>query len=216
MVVVIFHLLTRWLFPIGMFPFLMIGASLIFFAPDTHRQIWDRLYALLGWRSSVQQKPFRPNLLLPGGLALLLLLQLILPFRYLAYPGELFWTEQGYRFSWRVMLMEKTGYAEFTVVNPQTGDRLVVDNRQYLTPFQEKQMATQPDMILDYAHYLADRYAEMGIPDPEIYVESYVALNGRSSQLYIDPSVNLAKKKPSLRHKDWILPYPYAEPIRGL
>ena len=36
-------------------------------------------------------------------------IQLLLPFRYFAYPGELFWNEQGYRFSWRVMLMEKKG-----------------------------------------------------------------------------------------------------------
>jgi hypothetical protein len=33
--------------------------------------------------------------------------QLLFPFRYLCYPNELFWTEEGFRFSWRVMLMEK-------------------------------------------------------------------------------------------------------------
>jgi hypothetical protein len=32
--------------------------------------------------------------------------QLLFPFRYLCYPNELFWTEE-FRFSWRVMLMEK-------------------------------------------------------------------------------------------------------------
>ena len=33
-------------------------------------------------------------------------IQLAFPFRYLLYPGNIFWTEEGYRFSWRVMLME--------------------------------------------------------------------------------------------------------------
>jgi hypothetical protein len=41
--------------------------------------------------------------------------QLVFPFRYLLYPNELFWTEEGFRFSWRVMLMEKAGYATFKV-----------------------------------------------------------------------------------------------------
>jgi hypothetical protein len=40
--------------------------------------------------------------------------QLLFPFRYLCYPNELFWTEEGFRFSWRVMLME-AGYATFKV-----------------------------------------------------------------------------------------------------
>ena len=35
------------------------------------------------------------------------MIQVIFPLRYIFYPGELFWHEQGYRFSWRVMLMEK-------------------------------------------------------------------------------------------------------------
>ncbi|HBX65715.1 MAG TPA: HTTM domain-containing protein, partial [Balneolaceae bacterium] len=42
-------------------------------------------------------------------------IQLLFPFRYMLYPGELFWTEEGYRFSWRVMLMEKAGYTNFKV-----------------------------------------------------------------------------------------------------
>ena len=43
--------------------------------------------------------------------------QLLIPWRYFMYPGELFWTEEGYRFSWRVMLMEKAGSANFKIVD---------------------------------------------------------------------------------------------------
>ncbi len=69
------------------------------------------------------------------------MIQLLFPWRYLLYPEELFWTEEGYRFSWRVMLMEKAGYAEFKVVDSKTGKRFYVDNSDFLSPFQEKQMA---------------------------------------------------------------------------
>ena len=64
----------------------------------------------------------------------------MLPFRYLLeMRGELFWTEEGYRFSWRVMLMEKSGIATFTVIDNNSKKRAVVSNDEFLTSFQEKQ-----------------------------------------------------------------------------
>jgi hypothetical protein len=132
--------------------------------------------------------------------------QVLLPFRYLLYPGSLFWTEQGYRFSWRVMLMEKAGHATFRVRDPRTGQESEVNNRHHLTANQEKMMATQPDMLLQYAHYLDASYREQGIPDPEVYADVYVTLNGRGSRRYIDPKRDLSKVSESFAHKDWILP----------
>ena len=34
----------------------------------------------------------------------------------------------------------------------------MVQNDKFLTTFQEKQMSFQPDMILEYAHFLGDFY----------------------------------------------------------
>ncbi|MBC7864017.1 MAG: HTTM domain-containing protein, partial [Bacteroidia bacterium] len=134
-------------------------------------------------------------------------LQLFIPFRYLAYPGKLFWTEQGYRFSWRVMLMEKGGKAFFYVRDKDTGQQGEAMMNNYLTVNQEKMMATQPDMILQYAHFLKKKYQEQGMKNPEIRVESYVTLNGSGSRLFINKNVNLAGQQESFRHKWWILPF---------
>jgi hypothetical protein len=77
-----------------------------------------------------------------------------------------------------------------------------------LTQYQEKQMAIQPDLILQFAHFLAQEYQEKhAFKDPIVTVASYVALNGRASQQFIDPTVNLAKETDSFAHKDWILSY---------
>ena len=89
-----------------------------------------------------------------------------------------------------------------------------MDNAEFLNAFQEKQMAFQPDFILEYAHYLAKVYESRGVEAPEVYVESYVALNGRSSAPFVDPTVNLAQIKPSLKHKNWLLPF--KDEIKGL
>ena len=146
--------------------------------------------------------------------AIFFVIQILLPWRYLAYPGELFWTEEGYRFSWRVMLMEKSGYAQFKIVDGVTGRRFYVDNTDFLTPLQEKQMSFQPDFILEYAHYLRDHFESQGHQEVQVYVESYVALNGRLSTTYIDPEVNLAKIEDSFKHKTWVIPF--TDEIKGL
>lgn len=103
--------------------------------------------------------------------------------------------------------MEKAGYANFKIVDPDKGKRFYVQNGNFLSPRQEKQMATQPDFILEFAHYLEKFYQQNGIQNPEIYVESYVALNGRSSQPYINPEIDLTTIKPSWKSKTFILPF---------
>ena len=69
---------------------------------------------------------------------LFFMLQLVIPFRYLFYPGELFWTEEGYRFSWRVMLMEKSGYAQFKIVDQESGRWFYVDNTDFYNSVSRK------------------------------------------------------------------------------
>lgn len=203
--VVVFHLLTWILFPIGVFPWVMIASALIFFEGNTFRQIF---------RQSLLPRPLpQPKInLLKQKISLSIFVlfftfQTLFPFRHLLYPGELFWTEEGYRFSWRVMLMEKAGYTNFKVVDPDTGKRFYVQNGNFLNSLQEKQMATQPDFILEFAHYLEKFYQRNGIRDPEIYVESYVALNGRSSQPFVNPELDLTTIQPSWRPIKFLLPF---------
>ncbi len=214
--VVVFHLLTSILFPIGVFPFVMIVSALIFFDSSFHEQLIVKTSKLLKLKpldnfTAKQKTTSKISLFIIG---LFLLIQLLLPWRYLLYKNELFWTEEGYRFSWRVMLMEKAGYAQFKVVDKTSGKSFLINNNDFLTSFQEKQMSTQPDFILQYAHYLADHFSKNGKKDIEVYVESYVALNGRLSQPYVDPNVDLAKEKDSFAPKKWILSF--NDEIKGL
>ena len=212
--VVIFHILTRILFPIGIFPYVMIICSLIFFDASFHQKCLDIVSKIIKFNGAIFENGkekiqnfnaiYKIKLLV---VACFIGFQLLFPFRYLAYPDELFWTEEGFRFSWRVMLMEKAGYTEFTVVDTKTKKYIRVNNTLFLTTLQEKQMAFQPDFILEYAHFLHDYYQKQGVNEPEVYVESYVALNGRLSQKYINPKINLAKENETFQHKTWILPF---------
>jgi hypothetical protein len=80
-------------------------------------------------------------------------------------------------------------------------------NTDYLTPLQEKMMVTQPDMILQYAHFLEEEYKKKGTKDPVVTVESYVTLNGSGSRIFIDKKTDLTKEEESFLPKTWVLSY---------
>nr|WP_186758156.1 HTTM domain-containing protein [Echinicola salinicaeni] len=209
--VIAFHMSTWLLFPIGMFPFIMILSTTIFFSPKNHLKVLNWAKGLIGNGEISLPKDIQYNNkyqnLIWAFFGVFLLIQVLLPWRFLAYPGKLFWTEQGYRFSWRVMLMEKAGYAIFHIRDPQSGNEWEAYARDYLTPMQEKQMSTQPDMILQFVQFLENDLINQGITDPEIRAEVYVSLNGSGSKLFLDPKVDLSKIQDSFSHKSWILPF---------
>ena len=207
--VVSFHIMTAILFPaIGMFPYIMITCSIIFFEQETHKMILEKVFypfkKILKKIKKIELYDFKNPKTIQIVLALFFSIQLLFPFRYFLYPGELFWKEQGYRFSWRVMLIEKKGFTEFKIVDSKTSESFYVINSDFLTEFQERQMSFQPDFILEYAHYLGEYYNENGYNDVEVYAESFVTLNGRTSKRFIDSSVDLMKEKRGFKNKKWI------------
>ena len=217
MFVIVFHLSTAIFFQIGMFPYIMILLTLLFFSESFHKRLIFLISGLLPFGNNKEHDFIGDNIYRTDVRFIKLVfvpffvLQLIIPFRYILYPGNLFWTEQGYRFSWRVMLMEKSGYTQFKIKDKTKGGSIVVDHSEYLTPLQEKMMSTQPDLILQYAHFLKKEFDgkrildTIIIKDPAIYVDAYVSLNGRSSQLFIDPNIDLSLLSESFKHKDWVL-----------
>ncbi len=216
LLVVVFHISTRCLFNIGMFPFIMIGASLIFLSPEVVEHVTSKVskYSYELPKKARLEYSAKYSKIAAVAFSIFFIVQALLPFRSHLYPGQLFWTEEGFRFSWRVMLIEKTGYTNFILVDGNTGKKLLVDNRDFLNEFQIKQMSFQPDFILEYAKYLGAYYKKKGIKEPKIYAESYVALNGRRSQVFVDPSIDLYAVSSSQTVNNWILPL--NDTIKGL
>ena len=210
--VLLFHAATALFFPaIGMFPYVMIVSSLIFFSGEFHQKLLSLLPVGSATLPDVPYR-FRYANVVAGLMVVYVVVQLLVPMRFALYPGKLFWTEQGYRFSWRVMLMEKAGAAYLTVKD-STGKKVwTIDNGHYLTPLQEKMMSSQPDLILNYAHYVANQFRANGVADPKVYAEVYVTLNGEPSRLFIDSTANLATKQLSWRPYDWVLPFDTNQP----
>jgi hypothetical protein len=192
----------------------MIFSTLIFFPASFHERYLQRLKVFLGWVKPVSQYyQSHKRFLTVSVIAIYLLFQLLIPFRYLLYPANLFWHEEGFRFSWRVMLMHKEGIATFYVKDKKTNGTIEIENCAYLTPVQIDQMATQPDMILQFAQHLKSKFndtilaysnQQFHLKNPTINAEVFVSLNGRPSQLFIDKKHDLSLLSYNLAHRKWL------------
>jgi len=217
--VIAFHVATSALFPIGMFPFIMILSALVFFDPSWPRALASRLLRrpLSGNLPVTLCTPQWPRFALVLG-AIYCLFQLTWPMRYLYYGGNVRWHEQGMRFSWRVMVREKNGSVTFRVRDPKTGREGEVSPHRYLTRLQESEMSSQPDLVLQMAHHIRDDFERRGLGSVEVRADVLVSLNGRNSKRMIDPNVDLTQIRDGLGKATWILPAPDEPPpqIRAL
>ena len=199
----LFHLTNARLFSIGIFPWFMIAATAVFFNPDWPRRFLN-LLGVGARQTAVPTKMKLPN----WGLALLtgyLLLQILLPLRHFVIPGNVSWTEEGHRFAWHMKLRSKDASAHFTLTNA-AGESWQIDPSAHLTDRQYDKMASRPYLILQYAHFLAEEASAQGHGEVAVYAEVWAALNGRSTQQLIDPTVNLAAQPRTPWTVDWILP----------
>jgi hypothetical protein len=210
-----FHLSNAFVFNIGVFPWLMLAATTMFFEPDWPRRLFHR--GQVAPRSGSQ--PGKPSHLSRGpisrivcAIAIYLTIQVLLPLRHWLYPGNVNWTEEGHRFSWRMKLRDKEGETRFFVTDPAGGVTRAIEPQHYLQPAQVEEMSTRPDMILQFAHYLAAEARRSGASNAQVRAMAKVSLNGRAPQLLIDPSVDLAREPRSLLPSRWILPL--NEPLR--
>jgi hypothetical protein len=207
--VIIFHVLVGILFQIGVFPLVMIGGTLIFFSPQWHDRLHAPFMRFFKKENIKTESSFglKPSKLVLFFLALYISFQLVFPWRFIFYPGNMYWTEEGYRFGWRVMLMEKAGTATFYIKDKTSGKEGMVYNGDFLNDHQEKQMAMQPDMILQYAHFLGNVYGQSNPDSMAVRAEVYVTLNGKPSQLLFDDQLNLLELKDSFLPKTWLYHY---------
>jgi hypothetical protein len=132
-----------------------------------------------------------------------LIIQLLLPLRHHFIEGDVIWTEEGHRLSWRMMLRERSGFINIRIVDNLTKTESFYDFRKNLSSKQAKQLAAKPDFIWQYCQKIKDEYKGKDI---SIYIDCKNAINRKKYHTLIDPKYDMAKAQWShFKHNEWIL-----------
>ncbi|MBM4268372.1 MAG: HTTM domain-containing protein [Deltaproteobacteria bacterium] len=210
--IVFFNATNAWMFSIGVFPFLMLATTTLFFEPDWPRRALAALGRLLGRRELAELAEPPPTLPREGApasgaivafLSVYLALQILVPFRHFLYPGEVSWNEDGHRFSWHMKLRDKEGRLRLWATDPTTGKTWEIDYRKDLNVKQRSRVRVLPDMLLQYVGYVKEDLRAGGIESPIIRAEMEVSLNRRRGQPLVDASLDLASVEATLLASSW-------------
>lgn len=200
---IVFHLFNSFIFQVGIFPYLSLAFALFFFSKETIHQLF------------LKKKPFydKEEHIIPKHASIFkavfiiyFVIQIALPVRHYFIPSDVFWTEEGHRMSWRMMLRTKNGIATYKVVNKDTGEKTFINLGDYLTRKQIRSASTKPDFIWQFAQHLKNVYKEKG-EDIQVFVDTKVSLNGSKYSPLVDSKVDLASVPwEPYKHSSWLLP----------
>ena len=205
----VFNICNHWMFNIGVFPFLMIFATVIFLEPETPGKFIKKFFPQLkSHTDESKQEQFRYRKAAITFVSIYIIIQVLLPFRHWLYEGNVSWTEEGHLFSWHMKLRskEKCGiYYEIT--NPKTGETWNIDPKSHLHKHHYNHVCREPSLTIRYAHYLGQTLEKQGVLNPVIKAGNLVSLNYRPPAPLIDSTVNLMDEEYSLfSQAKWILP----------
>lgn len=215
--IVCFNVINGSIFNIGIFPYLMIGATILFFEPDLPRRcltflenLWSKdqhkTTNVLEKRASLGARSNNPTWTIVFVL-LYLLIQIAVPLRHWLYPGNVFWTREGGRFSWHMKTTHRVGKLKIFITDPQNGKTIEVDRSEDLNLWQRNYSSSLPDMIYQYTQFLKKKWQDKGILNPIITVDAQVSLNSRPFAPIIASDVDFGRLEFSpLRHTSWVLP----------
>jgi hypothetical protein len=213
---IVFHLNNNFVFSIGVFPMLALMLTLIYYDAGFPRKIvpnkikkWvSREYRkrLLDRNQAVSASYSLTRPFILAFLGIYILIQLLVPFRHLTYPGWTTWHEEGHDFAWRMMLRQKTSRMQFNVTHPVTGEQRYAVPEDYLN-FVQLNVMGKPDFVLQFAHHLDNLVRSNAGFDPIITAKFEISINGRPFRLLVDQNVDLSKIPVFTPNYLWIKPF---------
>lgn len=195
---------------IGVFPFFMILATVLFFEPELVHRFFTKNQTVYKKEARHKKKAvtYSPNNSTVFLIALYLLFQLLFPFRYLLFPGNAEWYGVGQRFSWRMKIQHRElTVLKFTVVDYNSKRLMELEPEKYLTFAQIQAMKLDPKMILQFATFLGNDARSGGIQGAGVRADVRVKFNGRNEQTIINPETDLMQIKYQPHDlRNWVLP----------
>ena len=206
-IAVVFHFLNAQLFPIDIFPWLAIAATTLFLSPSWPRRVLSffRIKTKLPKIDAIGLPLPSKRILVLSFVTVYVAIQILVPLRHFLYPGGIEWTYLEHRFAWQMMLERHFSRTFFYVTDPNTGHEFQIRSRQFLDLEQTTHMSWRPDMVRQFAQFIATKFPASGPKPTRVQARMYVSLNGRKPQLFLDPNVDLSAEPPFCGRPRWLL-----------
>lgn len=221
----LFHIMNSYTFHIGVFPWLTIAMTTIFFAPNWPRNIFMRIKTALGIQehaqtlsttttatnknsSSSTQISFIQKAVVIFVFTYLGA-QILIPLRPLLYPGPVIWNEKGHEYSWRMKLRDTDciGHIQIQSSLGRTWNLHRFDLLEWINPRQMDNYTCHPRNLIYLSQFLEKKWAENGYPNVAIFSYIKKSVNGRHPQYIISPTKNLTKLTYNHWQLDWLEPF---------
>lgn len=207
-----FHIINAFVFDIGIFPFMTVAATLLIFSPVWPKELWQKWLSRRAGSAPVpiviahgksSYVPATTQMFVLAGIALWLLVQLVVPLRHLANPGDVAWNENGHQFSWRMMLRAKSGWSRFYVLE-DSGARTVIDPAKFLNAKQTHVLACNPDLLWQFTQFLDEKYEREGKGDVKVFVDTACSLNTREAAPLLNRLVDISAVDRNTPMSQWV------------
>jgi len=199
---IFFHLFNSIVFQVGIFPYLSLAFTLFFFEPETIARIFLKKKTVYTENEIVIPQNSK---LIRTVFIVYFLIQIGLPLRHWAIPGDVLLTEEGHRMSWRMMLRTKKGAIQYKVLNKKTGALYFINPSDSLTVKQANALATKPDFIWQFAQRIKKNLQEKG-EDVSVFAIGSVSTNNKPYVTLINPDADLASEKwQFFWHNSWLI-----------
>lgn len=203
-----FHWSNAQLFNIGIFPWITLALTTIFFAPDWPQRLARKTLGMfedLPVKPALPEARFNLHPAMLSGLAVWFFIQVTVPERQLFFDNLVAWTGDGHRFSWRMRIHDRVSEGTFRVVSADGGRTWEIDPYNVMAFRQARNVLARPDIAWMFAQKLEDAWEKRGYPDVAVYADVRVALNGRPMQQFTDPAIDLSEE-----------PWAWASPARWI
>ena len=130
------------------------------------------------------------------------IVQLVMPLRHHFIKGDVLFTEEGHRLSWRMMLRERIGNLNIKIVDKKTKEYHYHNYASELTSKQIKILTQSPDVIWQYCQKIKKESKK----PISIFIESTISINRRPFVKLIDEKTDMAIAKFNyFGHNNWVL-----------
>ena len=199
--ILIFHGINTTALQIGIFPYLMASATLLYFRPDFPAQMYQKARELLG-KNVLPHSNVSPletatgrkkNKLIVFGVTTYIMLQALLPFRHFLIPGTVDWSGEANNFAWRMKIgLKYIPKFEVYVYNKNTGKEYKPD--LFINTHQYQILALNPVRTLQVADHVAS-LIDLPRDSLDIFVKFEVFMNDHPPSKIIDDKVNMLSAK---------------------